>query len=348
MTLAIGETLGRDATITALGQAVRAAIGSVVPRGARVALLDFPEYRNVGDSAIWLGQLAALRAAGATVAYTAGISTYNPDELRRNVSPADGIVLLSGGGNFGDLWPRHGEFRARVIDDLPDYHLVQMPQSIHFVDPRNLELTRALLRRHPHLTILVRDGPSRVLAEQGLEHRAVLCPDAAFALGPIPRPCAPEQAIVWLSRHDREGPARGTPVPGGPTPVDWVDEPHVRAPLMNRLARLWHRGGGTVPARLGVRLHQGRAEFRLRHGCRMLARGRVVATNRLHGQILALLMGVPHFVSDTRQGKVGAFYRTWLAEAMPGVMCGSEAEALRRAVQLADAMASEPQVHATC
>ncbi len=339
---------GRDSTILALGQALRAAVGLVVPRGARVALLDFPEYGNVGDSAIWLGQLAALRAAGATVAYAAGISTYDPRELRRNVGPADGVVLLSGGGNFGDVWPRHCEFRARVIDDLPDYHLVQMPQSIHFVDPRNLELTRRVLRRHPHLTILVRDGPSRVLAEQGLEHPAVLCPDAAFALGPIPRPCAPDQAIVWLSRHDREGPAARPAVPDGPTPVDWVYEPNFRVPMMTRLARLWHRGGGTVPAGLGVRLQHGRAKFRLRHGCRMLARGRVVVTNRLHGQILALLMGVPHFVSDTRQGKLGAFYRTWLAQAMPGVMCESEAEALLRAGQLVDAMASKPQIHASC
>lgn len=344
MTRAAGP--GRDTTITALGQAVRDAIGSVVRRGSRVALLDFPEYGNVGDSAIWLGQLAALRAVGASVVYAAGTSTYDPVELRRKVGPADGVVLLSGGGNFGDLWPSHGEFRARVIADLPDFRLVQLPQSIHFSDPRNLELTRGLLRRHSRLTILVRDEPSRVLAEQGLEHEAVLCPDAAFALGPIPRPCAPDQAIVWLSRHDKEGPAARPAAPDGPTPVDWAEEPNLRAPLVNRLASLWHRRGGKVPTGMAGRLLRGRAEVRLRHGCRMLARGRVVVTNRLHGQILALLMGLPHFVSDTPQGKLGAFHRTWLADAMPGVLCESETLALCRAAELAASMASEPEVRA--
>ena len=74
---------GREAAIGKLGQLVRDAIGAVVPRGSRVALLDFPEYGNVGDSVIWLAQLAALRAAGASVVYVAGVSSYDARELRR-------------------------------------------------------------------------------------------------------------------------------------------------------------------------------------------------------------------------------------------------------------------------
>jgi pyruvyl transferase EpsO len=35
-----------------------------VARGQRFALVDFPNHSNVGDNAIWLGELAALRAIG--------------------------------------------------------------------------------------------------------------------------------------------------------------------------------------------------------------------------------------------------------------------------------------------
>ncbi|HKP28024.1 MAG TPA: polysaccharide pyruvyl transferase family protein, partial [Gemmatimonadales bacterium] len=80
------------------------------------------------------------------------------------------------------------------------------------------------------------------------------------------------------------------------------------------------------------------AELRLRHGLRMLSRGGIVVTNRLHGMILSLLLGIPHFVSDTRQGKIGAFHRTWLTDAMPDVLCDSEVEALDRARNLASTM----------
>ena len=32
-------------------------LGPPIPEGAPVALFDFPNYSNVGDSAIWLGEI---------------------------------------------------------------------------------------------------------------------------------------------------------------------------------------------------------------------------------------------------------------------------------------------------
>ena len=54
MTRVLEGSPGREAAIAELGRRVRDEIAAVVPRGARVALLDFPEYGNVGDSIIWL------------------------------------------------------------------------------------------------------------------------------------------------------------------------------------------------------------------------------------------------------------------------------------------------------
>ena len=44
-------------------------LASVLPRGERVALVDSPFHDNAGDSAIWLGEEAALRELGHEVAY---------------------------------------------------------------------------------------------------------------------------------------------------------------------------------------------------------------------------------------------------------------------------------------
>jgi len=175
------------------------------------------------------------------------------------------------------------------------------------------------------------------VAEERLQHPSVLCPDVAFALGPLARPARPEVPVVFLSRDDKEGGSQGGARPYGPPRVDWVDEPD--APLVHRVAERWRRAGGTIPAALRRRLFRARAELRMRHGARMLSRGHVVVTNRLHGMILSMLMGIPHFVCDTRQGKISAFHGTWLAESMPGVMCDSEGDALRRAADLAAALA---------
>ena len=216
--------------------------------------------------------------------------------------------------------------------------MVQLPQSIHFDDTGNVEATRALLHGHPSFTLMVRDDASQAVAEERLRHPAVLCPDVAFALGPMVRPGAPEVPVVLLSRDDKEGAAR-RPAARWPARVDWVDEPD--APLLHRLAERWRRAGGPVPAALrpasvsrpgGVpdasRCPDACARPRRRH--QPPAR-----------QILAMLMGIPHFVSDTRQGKLSAFHRTWLAGSMPDVMCASEEDALRRAAG-AGAIAGRP------
>ena len=341
MTSSNGAERRREAAIAGLGQRVRAAVAAAVPRGARVALLDFPEYGNVGDSVIWLGQLAAIRAAGATVEYAASVASYDGARLRRNLRPGEAVVLLSGGGNFGDLWPLHGELRKRVLSELPDFRIVQLPQSIHFNDPRNVDATRNLLKGHGSFTLMVRDEASKALAQERLDQPVVLCPDVAFALGPVARPVAPEQPIVWLSRDDQEGPATPTGAGDGPARIDWVDEPDLQLPIFDRVLARWKAAGGPVSARWIARSLHSRAAIRMRHGARMLARGHVVVTNRLHGMILSMLMGVPQFVSDTRQGKISAFHGTWLRDALPGVMCATEREALARGRALAESLAAE-------
>src|SRR5512141_721889 len=79
-----------------------------------VALLDFPSHSNVGDSAIWLGERALLRSIGAPVRYCADLESFDPEACRA-AHPEGGAILLHGGGNLGDVWPRHQEFRERVI-----------------------------------------------------------------------------------------------------------------------------------------------------------------------------------------------------------------------------------------
>ena len=43
-----------------------------------------------------------------------------------------GPIFIHGGGNFGDLWAAHQEFRERVLERFPDRQIIQFPQSIHY------------------------------------------------------------------------------------------------------------------------------------------------------------------------------------------------------------------------
>src|SRR5215218_5265998 len=153
----------------------------LLPVGTNVALVNFPNHANAGDSAIWLGALASLRRMQVAIRYRASWATYEPRALRRALG--DGVVLLQGGGNFGDLYPANQQAtRERVLADLADVRTIQLPQSLHFEDSANLDRMRKLCESHSDFTLLVREEASLAVAREHFAVPIELCPDLALAL----------------------------------------------------------------------------------------------------------------------------------------------------------------------
>jgi exopolysaccharide biosynthesis predicted pyruvyltransferase EpsI len=309
-----------DALLSSLRTRVRDEVSRVVPAGP-VALLDYPDYGNPGDSAIWLGALHCLESLGfAPPVYTSDQRTFDERMLRRALP--SGTILLTGGGNLGDLWPRHQAFRERVISAFPEHTIVQLPQSIHFGDPAALAAARSTFSAHKHLTLLVRDARSVDIATSALGCRAVLCPDIAFAWQPVPNGgTAPTRDILRLLRTDHEAASdKARPA----SSVDWVDDvstmpARVAHRLSAQLATMVNRdepsmGGRSLRAVLS-KLYPRVAEHRVSEASRLLRSARVVITDRLHGHILSLMLGVPHVVIGDRHGKLRGFHDTWTSTA---------------------------------
>ena len=169
-------------------------------------------------------------------------------------------------------------------------------------------------------------------------NHAELSPDAAFALGALPREPA-EVDVLVLRRGDAE--ATGGWWDGAAATdlavreVDWLEEnlrgsrrsvPYRAAQRLSQpLGRRWASAGGPAPgAASGILAGTyGRmARFLVDHGRRMLCQGRVVVTDRLHGHILCLLLGIPHVLVDNSYGKLRGFVDAWTAGA-PGVRFAS-------------------------
>lgn len=275
--------------------------------GARdVALVDVPVHTNVGDAAIWLGEVEALKALGVRVRYACHLHGYDATALGRRLG--DGVVLVHGGGNLGDLWPAHQALRERVLEDFPDRPVVQLPQSVCFRSDAALHRARRAFEKHPRLTLLVRDGRSLDAVRRDLDTDAILCPDGAFCLPEPPR-LPPLRETLWLLRTDHEATDRRAP--RGVEAVDWLDEPPSRPVRLARLLDGAGRTGGATGAGLALRLHDRAARRRYRRGCALLSSARVVVSDRLHAHVLCLSLGIPHVLLDDRFGKIGAFVRTW-------------------------------------
>jgi pyruvyl transferase EpsO len=296
-----------------LAARVRATVAPLVTPGEPVALLDFPNHMNVGDAAIWLGERALLRDLGVPVAYACDQRGYVPGHLRRAL-PAAGTILLHGGGNFGDLYPRHQRLRERVVRDFPGHRIVQLPQTIAFEDERRLAEAGALFSAHERFTLLVRDTVSLERYGPALSPDVRLCPDSAFGLGALG--AGEGDGVLWLARADDERASAAAAAPPRVRRCDWSTLPPAwrRRRLLSRLLSfavsqaplpgraLWRPAAGLFDRLAGERVAAGAA---------LLSSARVVVTDRLHGHILGLLCGRHTVLNDSRTGKVRAFYETW-------------------------------------
>lgn len=271
-----------------------------------VALVDYPDHANVGDSAIWLGETAWLRTRGLAPAYVSTIRAHDHDALAAALP--EGPILLHGGGNFGTLWPAHQDFRLALLERFPDRPILQLPQSIFFDDEAAIADCARAIERHGNFTLCVRDVPSLDFARRHFPCETLLVPDMAFAIGPLRRRPATADSF-WLLRTDHEKAGASEAAPPAARTGDWLEDDRAalrRTALGTRLLTLMDS-----PDAARVRRYERRARSRVQRGIVQLSQGRVVVTDRLHGHILSTLLGIPHVALDNSYRKIGNFIDAW-------------------------------------
>ncbi|MDB5490283.1 MAG: polysaccharide pyruvyl transferase protein, partial [Micavibrio sp.] len=213
--------------IESLQQEIHRALGPLVPASGKFALLDFPNHSNVGDSAIWLGEIEYFKNwHKMRPAFVSNFARHSTQQLKKALP--EGTIFIHGGGNFGDLWTHHQDFREKILQEFPDRKVVQLPQSLHFETAERLKQAQSIINAHPDFTLLVRDHKSHAFAREHFNCTVILCPDMAFALGPQKTPVKAEDKPLFLLRMDKErshdsvGNIRD--VKGDYRLEDWLDE----------------------------------------------------------------------------------------------------------------------------
>lgn len=306
-----GDTNDKDSYATGIDGLRKQIDAAVCPHldGPGYALLDFPDYFNPGDCAIWLGERRVLnRLTKSAPSLVASIHSYNRQKL--NALPRSATVFLQGGGNFGDLWPSHQLFRERVLADAADRRVVVLTQSIMFRSEQALERARRAFGGHSRVTLLVRDANSFSFARSHFDCASELCPDFALALD-LRRPHQGDgKNIFWLLRGDQESAG----IENNLTRGDWrcADWPN---PYL--LSRAWLHRVGRLPQRTQVCIADSLSRWRVANGIRVFAGAGAVITDRLHGHVLCTLMGIPNVLLPDAHGKNRGLYETW-TQRLPG------------------------------
>jgi exopolysaccharide biosynthesis predicted pyruvyltransferase EpsI len=315
----------RTQVIERLRTHVETTLEDLLPSGATFALLDVPDHDNVGDSAIFMGERAYLERRGMRASVMTSYRQPACEDAHIGEAIGDGVILLHGGGNFGDLWPQFQAYRERIMAAYPGRPMVQMPQSLHYQSPAHLERTARAIEQQGRFTLLVRDYRSLELATRHFQCEVRLCPDMAFCMGDLSgqtEGVVPRHDLLLHLRMDQEAAVAhdlscvaGVP---GMRRADWPREPN-HFMLRTKLETVFLAGlqGNVFEGKdlLKERFFARQGAVRLARGTALLRSGRRVITDRLHGHILSLLLGLPHVVLDNSYGKTSAFMHAWGTQA---------------------------------
>ena len=312
--------------LKSLEGAIRTSLGSLLD-GRPVALLDFPDHMNCGDSAIWLGEMSYLsRYHGIRPKYVSRMRDFSPVDLRARVP--DGPILIHGGGNFGDIWVWHQEFRERIIAEFPDRQIIQLPQTIHFSSEKRRDDAARIIDRHPNFTLLVRDAASFEIANTHFNCQVMMCPDMAFAIGPLARRAEITMPILAMLRIDRESSGWDSGSTLGIPKEDWMAEdlnPVRIAKLKGVISSILI----AAPSELRLSKFHAAAQQRFDRGVRQISKASTIITDRLHVHIVSMLIGIPHAVLDNSYGKVSSFMSAFSGGTDLSCLCTDFEEAVR-------------------
>lgn len=311
-------------TVKKVQALLRSTISTLAENGQPYGILDFPDYSNIGDSAIFLGELTLLRAAHCCEpSYMCSFSSHV--ENINYIFP-EGPLYLNGGGNFGDLWAVHQEFREYLLQRYPDRKIIQLPQSIHFNDPKALDRCAMAIDRHPDFTMLVRDEKSYDIAKAKFNCQVMMCPDAAYALGELERTCKVTDPLLCMLRTDKESnlPPQLQKEMGTYGPMeDWVEElqntKSTRDRLIEKLCKKAPLSRNLLQPRL-CSVYEKWARARVDRGIAQLSKADCIITDRLHVHILSTLLKIPHIVCDNNYGKLSRYINAWPKDKLTTVV----------------------------
>lgn len=286
------------------------------------ALLDVPDYDNIGDNLIWQGELDFLEKVPYQKKYECSYLFFE-DKHVRDVN----LLLFQGGGNFGDIYDAVQNFRLNLIRRYTNKKIIIFPQTIYYQDEKRISEDAKIINKHPDLTICVRDERSCELAKRNfLNAKIILLPDMAFCIDSIVFPLEKGKKKLLMYRKDGEkNDDIDTNLFQGFDILDW---PTFNVPRekrnkklqylrrLNKIATLLQKIPilrAFVDARYGIK-GTGQRKYYIEQGLELFKDYHEIHTTRLHGLILGILMGIEMKILDNNYGKLTGFYNKWLSE----------------------------------
>lgn len=265
----------------------------------RYILMGTPQHTNIGDRAIAYAEIEFIKKidAHATIIEV----PYGSDLSTLDVNDND-LLILHGGGNFGDIWPDEEVYRQEIIKAFSDKHIVMMPQTMFFSDELFIAKYAVAYARCKNLTLIAREKKSYYMMKKFFSaNKVMLLPDIVLSLSTKKRMFfnPSREHAMFVVRQDVEKTVSDSLV-------------HQTESILKN--ELGVNNFVYTDMRCDIREAMLNShEFITKYKLDQFSRAKVVITDRLHGMIFAVLSNIPCLVFDSKTHKTRGVYE-WIAD----------------------------------
>lgn len=229
------------------------------------------------------------------------------------------IILLQGGGNFGDIWRSAQDFRLKIIKQYPNNKIIIFPQTVFYDNPELMKADAKIMERHKNLTICARDKVSYELLKKHFTNNILLVPDMAFCIQPETlkkMQCPTQERTLFLKRTDKELVGLDYKIRSQyPITVsDWPTMEHTDwVQVCLRATSIPRKLLGITQLNDWYGINVYRPQL-IKKGVEFISQYKEIHTTRLHVAILCILLGKPFHFFDNSYRKNKTFFDTWLSD----------------------------------
>lgn len=269
----------------------------------RYFLLDAASYNNLGDQAIAYAISCFIKdnfGANSLVSINEREVIGYLRSLQKIIKLTD-VIILSGGGNMGDLYPRYEALRRLIIKKFPNNKIIIFPQTIDYTNDkygrRELKKSADIYSKHKFLTVCARESKSYDIMKS-IYPNVLLVPDIVLYLyGKLEVEDISRSNTVGIClREDKES------VISGQLRREILETAQSNFENIVYLSTMGQSSSAiTTDSQRYDAIKSKLKEF---------SECRLIITDRLHGMIFSVLAGVPCIAIDNSNKKVSGVYET--------------------------------------
>ncbi|HHV10472.1 MAG TPA: glycosyltransferase [Clostridiales bacterium] len=270
----------------------------------KIILINTPEHDNIGDHMI---AYAALKLFQEFLPDYDVLEVTNKRYIERRKEIIyrinfDDIIVITGGGYFGSLWPYSGQNVYKILEDFKENKIVMLPQSMFFEENEagesQKQLTYNLFVAHRNINVCFREILSYIRAESifGDKIKKFLIPDMALMLN-YSQEQSLRKGILLCIRNDKEG---------------ILSENEKRS--LKEYFYKWGEETEETSMRWKIGIKANQREEVIMEKIGELKKKKLVITDTLHCMISCVISGTPCIALNNVNRKLEGIYQSWIKD----------------------------------